>query len=351
MLISPANRILLAWASIAIPAAVLAWMLAPVLLPFLAALTLAYGLHPAVDRLARLRVPRALGAALAIALLSAAVAAFAGLVIAVLKQTLPEMRAQLPALIGSLLSWATAETSRIGLPVQGGLGALATRALSADPATWTGRVLESARTGSGTLFSLGVNLILIPVLTFYLLLDWHALMQRAWNLVPLPRRDGLRVFLRECDAMLGGYLRGQVAVMSILSVYYSAALAIAGFQLALPIGAFTGLAVCVPFVGYGVGLLLALLAGVLQFPGLHAIGTVAVVYGIGQVLESYVLTPRLVGRRIGLHPLLVIFLLLAAGELFGFVGVLLALPAGALLTVVARHVMADYRASPLFLGH
>jgi len=136
----------------------------------------------------------------------------------------------------------------------------------------------------------------------------------------------------------------------VLALYYSLALWAFGLDLALPIGVFTGLAVFVPYLGFGVGLVLAALAGFLQFPPYDALLMVGVVYGLGQVIESFVLTPRLVGERIGLHPLHVIFALMAFGELFGFVGVLVALPASAVLLVAIRRVQSQYQASRLYRG-
>ena len=138
--------------------------------------------------------------------------------------------------------------------------------------------------------------------------------------------------------------------MCIRDRYYSVALAIAGFDLALPVGVFTGLAIFIPYLGFGLGLALALLAGVLQFGSWYGVAVVAVVYGIGQVAETLVLTPRLVGERIGLNPLAVIFALLAFGHLFGFVGVLIALPVSALLLVGLRRAQAAYLASRLYQG-
>ena len=157
-------------------------------------------------------------------------------------------------------------------------------------------------------------------------------------------------FVIECDQVLGQYLRGQLSVMALLAVYYSLALWLFGLELALPIGVFTGLAVFVPYVGFGVGLLLALLAGVLQMPLYQALLMVSGVYGAGQLIESFVLTPRLVGERIGLHPLHVIFALMAFGQLFGFVGVLIALPVSAVLLVAIRHLRAQYQNSQLYRG-
>jgi predicted PurR-regulated permease PerM len=159
----------------------------------------------------------------------------------------------------------------------------------------------------------------------------------------------VRGFLDECDEVLGQYLRGQIMVMGVLAAYYTVTLALAGFDLALPIGVFTGLGIFVPYLGFGLGALLALLAALLQFANLYGLLAVLVIYGAGQLIESFLLTPRLVGERIGLHPIAVIFALLAFGHLFGFVGVLIALPAGALTLVALRRARSAYLASPLYL--
>jgi len=183
---------------------------------------------------------------------------------------------------------------------------------------------------------------------FYLLADWGRFVALLREWVPLRWRAPVDGFMLEADAVLGQYLRGQLAVMLALAIYYSIALRLCGLDLALPIGVFTGLAIFIPYLGFGLGLLLALLAAVLQFEPLQALGVVALVYGVGQVLESFVLTPRWVGERIGLHPLAVIFALLAFGQLLGFVGVLVALPASAVLLVALRRMKQQYMASPLY---
>jgi predicted PurR-regulated permease PerM len=192
------------------------------------------------------------------------------------------------------------------------------------------------------------NAVLIPVVLFYLLADWDRFVALLREWVPLRWRAPVDGFMIEADAVLGQYLRGQLSVMLALAIYYSIALRLCGLDLALPIGVFTGLAIFIPYLGFGLGLLLALLAAVLQFEPLQALGVVALVYGAGQVLESFVLTPRWVGERIGLHPLAVIFALLAFGQLLGFVGVLVALPASAVLLVALRRMKQQYMASPLY---
>ena len=171
---------------------------------------------------------------------------------------------------------------------------------------------------------------------------------RCRALVPPPWRPAVGRFLAEADAVLGQYLRGQLLVMGALAVFYAVALALVGLKLAVPIGVFTGLAVFVPYLGFGLGLVLALLAALLQFQSLLGVLLVAAVYGAGQVIESFFLTPRLVGERIGLHPIGVIFALMAFGHLFGFVGVLIALPASAVLLVAVRRVQGLYVSSPLY---
>jgi predicted PurR-regulated permease PerM len=190
--------------------------------------------------------------------------------------------------------------------------------------------------------------VLIPVALFYLLMDWDRLVGKLLELVPPSARPKVDAFTHEADAVLGQYLRGQLLVMLIMAVFYSVGLTLFGLDLALPIGFFTGLAMFIPYVGFGVGLGLATLAGLLQFLSIKALVMVAVVYGIGQVIEGFIITPRFVGKRIGLHPLAVIFALLAFGQLFGFVGVLVALPASAVLLVAIRWLRVGYLASKLY---
>jgi predicted PurR-regulated permease PerM len=192
------------------------------------------------------------------------------------------------------------------------------------------------------------TLVLVPVVLFYTLLDYHAFKQRFETLIPRRWHAQTTAILAEIDALLAQFLRGQLSVMLALAVYYSAALALAGFATALPIGLLTGLLSFIPYVGFAIGLALALLAALLQFDALYGVIAVAIVYGVGQLVESFFLTPRLVGERIGLHPIAVIFALLAFGHVFGFFGVLLALPASAALLVALRRLKQAYVASDFY---
>jgi predicted PurR-regulated permease PerM len=336
----------------------LVYLLGPVLVPFVTALVIAYALHPVVEALARrkfgsLRLPRALCVAVVIIVFAIVAAGVVLLVVPVITKELPLLKDQLPALLERLASWAQPLLHNLGIPLKldiASLKKLLGEALSANAQDVGQALLSSVRIGGGALLTVIGNLVLIPVVLFYVLMDWANLMSRAQSLLPPKLKASVMDFWHECDRTLAQYLRGQLLVMAVLALYYAVGLSLARFDLALPIGLFTGLAIFVPYVGFGIGLLLALTAGLLQFAPPYALASVAMVYGIGQVLEGFFLTPRLVGERIGLHPLAVIFALLAFGQLFGFVGVLVALPASAVALVALRRAVSRYQHSALFKG-
>jgi predicted PurR-regulated permease PerM len=212
------------------------------------------------------------------------------------------------------------------------------------------RVLSGVKTGGLILVSLLVNVALIPVVMFYLLRDWNMIVERLDTLVPRDWNAKVRTIASDIDMVLAEFLRGQLLVMLVLAAYYAIGLSIAGLDKAYAIGILTGILVFIPYVGFGLGLVLGVVAALLQWNGWPGFVAVLAVYGIGQLLESYVLVPWLVGDRIGLHPLAVIFALLAFGQLFGFAGVLLALPVSAALLVGLRHLRAAYVESPIYRG-
>jgi predicted PurR-regulated permease PerM len=210
-------------------------------------------------------------------------------------------------------------------------------------------VVERVRAGGIALLGVVGMLFLVPVVLFYLLLDFHVIRDHLEELIPRRWHAQTLSFLAETDGLLSQFLRGQLTVMLALAVYYSVGLTLTGSPTALPIGILTGLLCFIPYVGYALGLTLALLAAILQFESWYGLIAVGVVYGLGQVVESFFLTPRLVGERIGLHPLAVIFALLAFGQIFGFFGVLLALPASAVLLVGLKRLRATYLASEFYM--
>lgn len=330
--------------------------LGPVLTPFLLAAVFAYVLTPLVDRLCEMaggRFPRILAVVLVELMLVLVLVLLVLLVAPVLSKELPQVKEQLPGLFDQLDVLVRPWLREVGIFVSLDLASLKQQALAYVGANYSAAMsslFSSLRLGGSVVLILIANALLIPVALFYLLLDWKTFTHRALELVPPRLRPGVDSFTQEADLVLGQYLRGQLLVMLIMAIYYSIGLALFGLDLALPIGMFTGLAMFVPYVGFGIGLILALLAGLLQFASAKAFVMVAVVYGSGQVVEGFFLTPRLVGERIGLHPLAVIFALLAFGQLFGFVGVLVALPASAVLLVAVRRLRAGYMGSRLYQG-
>ena len=358
MTLSP--KIVAAWLAIASVFAASLWFLAPVLAPFVVACVLAYALTPLVDwfdALWRGRVPRVLAVLLVELLFLLLALGLLLLMVPILIKELPLMRDQLPSLLDRMNDTLQPALLKLGIHLSldlASIKAFLMTYLNANFEDTFGSVMASVKLGGSVALALIGNLVLIPVALFYLLVDWERFMGSLSALIPPRLRGAAHSFLHEADEVLGEYLRGQLMVMGVLAVFYSVGLALFGLDLALPIGAFTGLAVFVPYLGFGLGLVLALLAGLLEFSSnvgaSYALVMVAVVFGLGQLVESFFLTPRLVGQRIGLHPLAVIFALLAFGQIFGFVGVLVALPVSAVLLVAVRRLRSGYLTSDLYHG-
>ncbi|HMA07715.1 MAG TPA: AI-2E family transporter [Ramlibacter sp.] len=343
-----------AWLLIALLTALALWLLGPVLTPFVVAGVLAYALTPLVDwldELGRGRLPRVIAVVVVELLLILALLGLVLLVVPILAQEVPMMREQLPLFFDKLNAALGPWLEQFGIKVSLDLASLKERGLrylNANYAGALGSLLPSLKLGGSVALIVAGNVLLIPVALFYLLLDWKNFVARLFDLVPPRNRTAVDSFAAEADQVLGQYLRGQLLVMLTMGVFYSTGLSLFGLDLAVPIGLFTGMAMFVPYVGFGIGLALALVAGLLQFASVKALIMVAAVYGSGQVIEGFYLTPRLVGERIGLHPLVVIFALLAFGQLFGFVGVMVALPASAVLLVAIRRLRAGYIGSKLY---
>ena len=345
-----------AWSAIIALAGLLLWVLSPVLMPFVVAAVLAYVLSPLVKGLLRISagaLPVLLAVGVVELLFLVLALAILLLVVPILAKELPLMREQLPGLLLKAQAVLAPWLKELGIEMAldpASLKAFIIKYFNTSVEDSLDGWLTSLRIGGSVALAVVGNVVLIPVALFYLLADWDRFVAQVVGLVPQRMRPGFDGFVAEVDEVLGQYLRGQLTVMVILAVFYTAGLALFGLDLALPIGVFSGLAVVIPYLGFGVGLVLALLAGLLQFAAWKAALMVAVVFGLGQVLEGFVLTPRLVGERIGLHPLAVIFALLAFGQVFGFVGVLVALPASAILLVCLRRARQRYLASHLFTG-
>ncbi|NDY42777.1 AI-2E family transporter [Dissulfurirhabdus thermomarina] len=338
--------------AVGLGAAWLAHLLAPVLTPFLVSALLAYLGDPAVDAMERRRVPRTLAVALVFAVI---VLAFLALVL-VLVPLLERQAAALARRLPAVLAWAR-ETAlpwlahRLGLPAALPDAGAIQEALAAHWRQAGGlavRVLSSvSRSGMALLAAIG-NLVLIPVVTFYLLRDWDRLLADLHALLPRRAAPTVAALAREADEVLGAFLKGQLLVMLALAAVYSIGLHLAGLELALLIGITAGLVSFVPYLGFALGILAAGAAALVQYHDLAHLLYVTGVFAVGQLLEGTVLTPVLVGDRVGLHPVVVIFAVLAGGQLFGFFGVLVAIPAAAVLMVLVRHARRSYLESPLY---
>ena len=352
-----------AWLLIGFACGVTVWLLAPVWFPFAVAGVLAYALNPVVDRVDawfKGRMPRWLAVLLVEVMFLLMVVGVFMLVVPLFIKQAPEFMRQLPALFMKAKTWVEVTLARYGFKVHldidlHTIGEWITAQFQSADAVAKGReaassVLSSLVIGGNAALSLLGNLTLIPLALYYLLLDWDRFIGKLYALVPLRSRELVGGFFKEADAVLGQYLRGQLLVMGIMALFYSIGLMLFGLDLAWPIGIFTGLAMFVPYVGFAIGLVMALVVGIMQLGLAKASVMVLVIYGAGQMLESFFLTPRLVGERIGLHPLAVIFALLAFGQLFGFVGVLLALPTSAVLLVAIRRLRTSYFQSHLYKG-
>ncbi len=346
----------LLWLSVALALVVLLALLGPVLMPFVVSGILAYVLNPWVDKLSAWRIkkwslPRPMAASVTILLLITAVLAMVLVIVPILQKEIPQLQAQIPRFFDKFDQTLSPLLAAHGFNIRldsAGIKDLLTEQLAGSGDVIGKAVLSSIKVGGTAVLGMLANLLLIPIVLFYLLLDWHALLERLSHFIPRRWVSATTSGLLEVDDLLAQYLRGQILVMLVLAAYYSIALSIARFDLAIPVGIITGFLVFIPYIGYGLGLALALIGAVLQFDGLQGLIAVAIIYGFGQLLESFILTPRLVGERIGLHPLTVIFALMAFGQLFGFIGILVALPASAIISVAVRHLRSSYLNSTFY---
>ncbi len=315
------------------------------LAPFAAAFLLAYMLEPIANRLSAWGSPRALSSILAILVGLSLVVGLVAIGVPVVNHEIRKLQERLPELIATVYAQVYPWLAQTGLPIddtealkQKLLDWLSSR--SSDLSTTVWGALQS---GLGALLALLGWLVLVPVALFFLLKDWARILAKTLWLVPEKHRENVRETSREIHITLQGYLQGQLRVMLALSVYYSLGLLIAGFSGWLSIGLISGLLVFIPYAGFALGVLLALVSGLLELVWMQTLIAVGIIYGLGQLLESFVLTPKLVGDRVGLHPLAVIFALVFFGALFGFFGVLIAVPLAAVIVVLFRRLIDSRR--------
>lgn len=334
------------WLSVALIAAAMIWLLSPILMPFVVAALLAYLGNPLVDRLVNLRLPRTIAVVVVFAVLFLVLLMIPVIAFPLLERQISVLVGHWPQIIewveGTLVPWVQ---SRFGVDAGALDLAVVKQALQDHWQQAGGFAAGVFSTVSRSWWALAgwmFNLVLIPVVTFYLLRDWPQLLARITGLLPRSIESDAQRLARECDEVLATFLRGQFLVMITLGIIYSVGLWFAGLDLAILLGMTAGLVSFVPYLGLIVGLSISGVAAVVQFGELTPLIAVVLVFGIGQLLETLALTPLLVGDRVGLHPVAVIFAVLAGGTLFGAVGVLLALPAAAVLLVLLREAHRRY---------
>jgi predicted PurR-regulated permease PerM len=329
----------------------LVYLLSAILLPFVAGSAIAYFLDPVVRWLERRRVPRTIATVLVLALFAAAVV----LILALLVPLVQIQAAQLARRVPSLVADARQRLDQLMQLAQQQLApedvAKLRDALGSsigDLAGWVARLIQGLLTGGLALANLLSLVFVTPVVAFFLLRDWERIVSRVDSWLPRAELATIREQARLVDATLAGFVRGQLLVCLCVGIYYAAALSLVRLDFGLIIGTLAGILTFIPYVGFATGFTLALSLALIQFGTSSGLLKVIGVFALGQVLESNVLGPKLVGERIHLHPVWVIFALLAFGSVFGFLGVLLALPAAAVIGVLMRFALGRYLVSPLY---
>ena len=318
--------------------------------PFLAAFILAYILRPAFLWLERRRLPASLAALLTVIFGLGVLIAILSLFVGLLKTELPLIKAQLPEWIANTQAWLGPKLAELHLNIDwGALKTTVSQKISAhisdNADALVTSTFETVLTSGSSVIAAFVNSVLIIFVMFYLLIDWDHFFSLIKKMVPLRAQETIHHLAMHTDGLLSQYLRGMVIVISVMSAFYSIGLTIIGIKGAVALGVFTALMIVIPYIGITLGLTLAVLSAILQFGIGTELVAVLIIYGIGQLLEGFFLTPRLVGERIGLHPVAVLFALLLFGKLFGFFGVLLALPISAVSLVLGQYLWSVYTQS------
>jgi predicted PurR-regulated permease PerM len=353
MTISVARQVRFWLLTVVVIAAAL-WLLHGILLPFVAGTALAYLLDPIANRLERLGLNR-----LAAALLIVGIFVLALLIMAIL--IVPLIAAQFAAFIDKLPGYVTQLQSLVTDPnrpwlrkIVGESFADATKStgeLVRQSMGWLATFLRSLWSGGQAVISFFSLAVVTPVVAFYLICDWKRIIATLDEWIPRPQLAVVRTLAREIDAAIAGFVRGQTGVCLILGSYYAVALTVAGLNFGLLIGLISGLLSFIPYVGSLTGLLLGAGVAVVQFaPDYASIIVVVAIFLIGQFVEGYILAPKLVGEKVGLHPVWLMFALFAFGYLFGFVGLLVAVPLAAAVGVLTRFALRQYLASPVYTG-
>jgi predicted PurR-regulated permease PerM len=327
------------------------WLLHAILLPFVAGIALAYVLAPVADRGERLGINRTIAALLIVGIFVVSLISLILLLVPLLLQQGSALISQIPGYVKRVRELVV----DLNLPWLNWLGAPDSDKTLSDLvgqlASWLLSFSYSLWTGGKALVSFASVLIVMPVVTFYLIRDWHPMVGRVDSWIPVRQRETVRQLAREIDAAIGGFLRGQFGVCLVLGCYYAVGLMLAGLEFGLLIGLIAGVITFVPYIGSMTGLMIAASVAIAQFwPDWKRIAIVIAIFLVGQFVEGNIVSPKFVGERVGLHPVWLIFAMFAFGYLFGFVGLLIAVPLGAAIAVLLRFGLRQYFASPIYTG-
>jgi len=339
------------WLAIIVVVSVLIYLLAPILMPFISAAVLAYIADPLVDKLEK-KMSRSLAVSVVFFTLSLIAVIVLLLILPLVEKQLVILAEKIPLYIDRTQNYLLPllkdkfgfDISMIDLNVLKKALSDYWRAAGGIAAN----VFTSISHSGLVLVGWVANFLLMLVVTFYLLRDWDVLVEKVHALIPRKKEKMIVVLAKESDEVIGAFFRGQLLVMLTLSMVYTIGLMIVGLDTALLIGVLSGVVSFVPYLGFIIGIVVASIAALMQFQEVIPLIYIAIVFLTGQMLEGMLLTPLLVGDKIGLHPVAVIFAVLAGGQLFGFVGILLALPIAAVIAVVLRHAHGSYKQSELY---
>lgn len=324
-----------------------------ILLPFIAGMALAYFLDPVADWFERRGLSRLMATILILIIFLALFAIALIGIIPVLVTQAADLGGRIPGYISQLQAMLSSDTTILPTWISDQLAQVkdSFSALLKEGAGFVGTIFQQIWNSGMALLDIAALFVVTPVVAFYLLLDWDRMVEKVDSWIPRDNVETIRDLARQVDAAIAGFVRGQGSVCLILGLFYAVGLSVVGLNFGLLIGLFAGLISFIPYVGSTVGLVLALVVAVVQFwPDFIMIGVVAGVFFVGQFFEGNILQPRLVGSSVGLHPVWLMFALFAFGALFGFVGMLIAVPAAASVGVLVRFALSRYLDSDLYHG-
>ena len=333
--------------------AVFIWRISGILLPFVLAFVLAYFLHPCVVRLERLKYSRTVATTLIVGAFCLFIVGLFLILVPILQAQVIVFLNKVPVIAQTLWHWVEQAVAYMKQSLPQAQLAQLSQMFSANAAkviNALGNGVIGALSGGVVFFNVVSLLLITPVVLFYVLRDWRGVSQDMIALIPRSREEDVKSLWSEINRTLAGFVRGQVSVCLVLAVYYGVALSLIGLELGILVGLIAGILSFIPYFGFLTGVGLSILLGLSQGGDWVFWLMLAGVFGVGQILESYVLTPRLVGERVGLHPVWVIFALLAGGVLLGFVGILIAVPVAAVIGVLIRRGVKAYKKTAFYKG-